>query len=436
MLALDAGARIGTQNFDATALACVGALAGGVGDRVSKGVGAEFNLVLLRATDAIASVVTRAGAGGMRLDERTRTLIARFSGDALTHAACRVRKPGPPRVRRTPVARGHRRARREHLPAGRQATGTGRTRTESSTDAAAGRPRHRLPRGRARHHRQTLSPTLRDRCRAIQARLQVIRSAAQASVRPLTPSTAHFSKSGTSTSRSAGVRPLAQEGWLPLGHGNSWPRAAGRVVLTISLTDVRDPPADFTPSTAAMSPRCPTDELDGTSGVARLVYEGLIGNDIFTHDYQPRPGVAERWDISDDGLRYRFHLRPDAKWSNGEPVTAHDFVYSWRRALLPDTVSDYAAQFQLIKGGAAFYNWRQAEIDAIEAMPAGPERQAAASTLWKRTEQAFIEMVGLRALPSDDGRDGAILEVELERPTPYFLDLSAFAIFFRSTRRS
>lgn len=95
VLALDAGARIGTQNFDATALACVEALAGGVGDRVSKGVGAEFNLVLLRATDAIASVVTRAGgAGGMRLDERTRTLIARFSGDALTHAACRVQKAG------------------------------------------------------------------------------------------------------------------------------------------------------------------------------------------------------------------------------------------------------------------------------------------------------------------------------------------------------
>ncbi|MBX3385606.1 MAG: peptide ABC transporter substrate-binding protein [Phycisphaeraceae bacterium] len=204
------------------------------------------------------------------------------------------------------------------------------------------------------------------------------------------------------------------------------------VVLTISLTDVRDPPADFTFINRGDVATLDVQRMSWMQDirVARLVYEGLIGNDIFTHDYEPRPGVAERWDISDDGLRYRFHLRPDAKWSNGEPVTAHDFVYSWRRALLPDTVSDYAAQFHLIKGGAAFYNWRQAEIDAIEAMPAGPERQAAASTLWKRTEQAFIEMVGLRALPSDDGRDGAILEVELERPTPYFLDLCAFAIFF------
>lgn len=95
VLAYDAGCRIATPNFDAVAIACVEGIATGVGDRVSKGVGPEFNTVLLRSADAMANVVTRAGgAGGMRLDEPTRLRIARFAGDALTHAACRVQKAG------------------------------------------------------------------------------------------------------------------------------------------------------------------------------------------------------------------------------------------------------------------------------------------------------------------------------------------------------
>ena len=68
--------------------------------------------------------------------------------------------------------------------------------------------------------------------------------------------------------------------------------------------------------------------------------EGLIAKD--PADLTPEPGVAETWEISDDGLIYTFHLSDTAKWSNGDPVTAMDFVYSWRRALTPELGNQYA----------------------------------------------------------------------------------------------
>ena len=49
--------------------------------------------------------------------------------------------------------------------------------------------------------------------------------------------------------------------------------------------------------------------------------------------------------VSEDGLVYTFHLREDAKWSNGEPVTANDFVYAWRRLVDPNTASEYAFHY-------------------------------------------------------------------------------------------
>ena len=72
------------------------------------------------------------------------------------------------------------------------------------------------------------------------------------------------------------------------------------------------------------------------------IFEGLTRLDPKT--LEPLPGVAERWDISDDKKTYTFHLRKDANWSNGEPVTAHDFLYSLRRFLDPQTAAEYAYQ--------------------------------------------------------------------------------------------
>src|SRR5690606_17311915 len=65
--------------------------------------------------------------------------------------------------------------------------------------------------------------------------------------------------------------------------------------------------------------------------LANALWEGLYRFDSAMPD--PQPGVAERVDLSDDRTVYTFHLRDDARWSNGDPVTADDFVFAWRRVL-------------------------------------------------------------------------------------------------------
>ena len=61
------------------------------------------------------------------------------------------------------------------------------------------------------------------------------------------------------------------------------------------------------------------------------------------------PGIAESYELYDDSLTYTFHLRYDALWSDGKPVTAEDFKYAWTRALNPDTAAEYAFQLYYIK---------------------------------------------------------------------------------------
>lgn len=89
--------------------------------------------------------------------------------------------------------------------------------------------------------------------------------------------------------------------------------------------------------------------LDQAGNILRDVYEGLT-----TLDAEARavPGVAERWDISADGKTYTFHLRRDARWSNGEPVTAEDFVASFRRLVDPQTASPYASTLAMVVNAA------------------------------------------------------------------------------------
>ena len=79
---------------------------------------------------------------------------------------------------------------------------------------------------------------------------------------------------------------------------------------------------------------------DGTSfEVIANFTDGLTQMDA---DGAAVPAIAESWDVSEDGTVYTFHLREDANWSNGEPVTANDFVYAWQRACDPATASEYA----------------------------------------------------------------------------------------------
>ena len=158
--------------------------------------------------------------------------------------------------------------------------------------------------------------------------------------------------------------------------------------------------------------------------MAYSLYEGLVRWN--SDDGSIEPAAAESWTISDDGLTYTFRLRHDARWSNGEAVTAHDFVYAWSRAVLPETAADYTMMFFNIAGAKEFFEWRSTELQrlATGAGADGSSPREAAESLWDRTEQRFHETVEARAL------DEHTLRVTLVRPLPYFLDLTAFPAFY------
>ena len=81
----------------------------------------------------------------------------------------------------------------------------------------------------------------------------------------------------------------------------------------------------------------PTNNSESVSdAICKQLFEGLT---VSTSDGF-KPGIAEKWDVSEDGKTYTFHLRKDAKWSDGSPVTAKDFEYSWRRICDPDFASE------------------------------------------------------------------------------------------------
>ncbi|MFZ4573439.1 MAG: peptide ABC transporter substrate-binding protein [Phycisphaerales bacterium] len=161
--------------------------------------------------------------------------------------------------------------------------------------------------------------------------------------------------------------------------------------------------------------------------IARLISEGLVRQDVFTKEMEPRPGVAERWEIEENGRLLRFHLRADARWTDGSPVTAHDFAYAWRRNLLPETGADYATLFKLLDGGAEFFEFRKAQLKAYRA---GEHSAAGAERMWAEAEARFAESVGVTAVSDRE------LVVRLARPTPYILDVLAFPAFFPVHRRT
>ncbi|MDR2983106.1 MAG: peptide ABC transporter substrate-binding protein [Puniceicoccales bacterium] len=87
--------------------------------------------------------------------------------------------------------------------------------------------------------------------------------------------------------------------------------------------------------------------------VTSALFEGLLVNNPRTLD--PEPGVAERWTVSDDGLVYTFHLRPNARWSDGSEVVAEDFLFSYKRVLSPRLAAPNAQMFFVVKNARAFY---------------------------------------------------------------------------------
>lgn len=131
--------------------------------------------------------------------------------------------------------------------------------------------------------------------------------------------------------------------------------------------------------------------------IALGLWEGLVTYEPQT--LRPLPGVAERWETSADGLEWTFHLRPEARWSNGDAVTARDFIFAWKRCLTPATAAEYLTLFYYIRGAEAYYR-------ALDAK-----------------QPADFAQVGIVA------PDAHTLRVTLRAPCAFLLDLLAFAPF-------
>lgn len=153
-----------------------------------------------------------------------------------------------------------------------------------------------------------------------------------------------------------------------------------------------EPPADLiiinNVEPESLDPAIITGQADGR--VVQGLFEGLTRLDPETA--RPVPAMAERWEVSPDGLVYTFHLRTNLVWSTGEPIRAEDVVFSWIRVLNPATGCDYAGQLFYLKNGENF-------------------------NAGKITDPA---LVGVHAT------DPYTVRIELEHPTAFFLDLCAF----------
>lgn len=146
------------------------------------------------------------------------------------------------------------------------------------------------------------------------------------------------------------------------------------------------------------------------------LFEGLASFDPYT--FEVIPGVASHWDISDDRQTYTFHLRPEARWSNGESLTARDFVRAWQQNLMPDFAGPYHEFLLTIRGARPYFQWCNQSLEAVRTAAAAEQRAAAVA----RAAQArtrFGELVGVRVI------DDHTIEVTLERPLPYFLQMAA-----------
>ena len=139
------------------------------------------------------------------------------------------------------------------------------------------------------------------------------------------------------------------------------------VLAVLQLTPA-DPPADFRIAEAAECRSLDPHLMQWMQEfrIGHALFEGLTTPNPKT--CAPEPGVAERWDLSPDGLVYTFHLRPHAKWSNAQPLTAHHFVHAWERGLNPRIASDYSDMLFVLRNGRRYYE-SVAAHDADGAAP-------------------------------------------------------------------
>ena len=170
-----------------------------------------------------------------------------------------------------------------------------------------------------------------------------------------------------------------------------------------------------------MDPQTTTDQI--SFWLANATLEGLFR-------YQPDgtlgDGLAESYELSDDKLTYTFHLR-DSNWSDGTPVTAEDFAFAWKRALDPDTASEYSYMLYYLKNGEI--------VNSLPAYQGIVEEGVGGESGYTQQDvdeaQVFLDEYG--DLTLDDvgvtALDDKTLEVTLEQPTPYFLGLTTFPTY-------
>lgn len=166
------------------------------------------------------------------------------------------------------------------------------------------------------------------------------------------------------------------------------PMVAAMLIGNIYADTILHRGNEFEPAT--LDPQLATDNAG--FNILLDTFEGLTSMDASGNVV---PGVAERWETSEDGKTWTFYLRKNAKWSNGEPVTSGDFVYAWRRAVDPKTASSYSNTLFPIKNAQAIVNGAQP-----------------------------IENLGIEAI------DDHTLRVTLESPTPYLLELLYLPVTF------
>jgi oligopeptide transport system substrate-binding protein len=159
--------------------------------------------------------------------------------------------------------------------------------------------------------------------------------------------------------------------------------AAAEQVITVNWG--AEPPS--------LDPGLATDVTSGT--IILNIMDPLVrlGDDL-----EPVPSAASSWEVSEDGKTVTFTLRDDLKWTNGEKVTAKDFVYSWKRTISPDLAADYAYQFYGIVGASEFNEC-------------------------KKNCKALEDKVGVKAV------DDTTLEVKLTSPQPWFVQQAAHHSF-------
>lgn len=235
----------------------------------------------------------------------------------------------------------------------------------------------------------------------------------------------------------------------------------GATVWAVSFS--RLPPADFVfvneTEIKSVDPAIVTGHPE--SRIIRELYECLVNWDPKT--LQPAPGVAERWDVSEDLRTYTFHLRENALWSDGTPVTAEDFHWSYQRFLHPETAAVYAYQLYYVQGAEKYTESQikvgdPVEIELTEPVPGAPEfarGQVVYGRLLEQREPAskdekpryIVELSAGRKeafqQEAEDARDFKwllydfrevgirvidryTLELKLDHPTPYFLQLTGF----------